>query len=518
MLDIKNIFNDSKIYNCYTGALATVCKYNNIDFRLMFQDSWNFRYDFDNYIDVIGGNLNCNNNYWHNLQKYCNVTINSHKYINKEESIKIFNNYILENQPVIIHYDTFWCPWLPDYQTIHAYHTSVVYDIEKENISCLDLIPYNKQANIPIDILGKGIYSYEIIDKKDIIFNVSYEEFIKEQYNKATENEYEYFENMIRYGELIKSELDINKEKETNKIELMYKVKFLNDLRSIAVCKGSYLLSIEYILENNYKNNLNEFKKVMRSISNEWINLWTVSFKYFLSNKYNLNLKQYIGEKIIELILFERECIEKLVETDKNNTSQIAEDKFCSKNNIYDKNKYIKLNIKDHFNNKAISLDLENINKADYTLHGHYFIDINNNDIYKFEGLDIRRPRFNGYDNDNISCMSQKICVENIIIKKFVILGGCEYGDCTTSFKIIFEDNTIETMQVGFSDWVNNPKFGEEVAFSYPCSRDGKGKEINGEAKLFVSKFIIRNLNKKVKYIELPILPNMHIFDIYSSN
>ncbi|WP_129409442.1 hypothetical protein [Marinitoga lauensis] len=114
--------------------------------------------------------------------------------------------------------------------------------------------------------------------------------------------------------------------------------------------------------------------------------------------------------------------------------------------------------------------------------------------------------------NDNLICSGQKIEFNNIIGEKLYILGSSEHGSYKEKFIIEYTDGTIDENEWSYSDWCQNPIFGEEVVLNTVYRYNGMGIKENLNPKIYLNTFKLKN--KSIKYIYLPKKPTMHIFSI----
>ncbi|GAB6188611.1 hypothetical protein JCM30566_03500 [Marinitoga arctica] len=113
---------------------------------------------------------------------------------------------------------------------------------------------------------------------------------------------------------------------------------------------------------------------------------------------------------------------------------------------------------------------------------------------------------------DNIVTSGQKLEFDNIIGKKLYILGSSEHGNYQGKIIIEYENGDLQEELLSFSDWCQNPVFGEEIVIDTIYRYSGIGIKENLNPKIYINEFKLKN--KKIKNIYLPKKPTMHIFAI----
>jgi hypothetical protein len=77
---------------------------------------------------------------------------------------------------------------------------------------------------------------------------------------------------------------------------------------------------------------------------------------------------------------------------------------------------------------------------------------------------------------------------------------------------LVYEDGTTQIIPVSFSDWCGGPSTGEDIAFTFPSRYDNTGNLERIKCMLYYR--CVETLDKPLKTIVFPQIPNVHIFAI----
>ena len=131
----------------------------------------------------------------------------------------------------------------------------------------------------------------------------------------------------------------------------------------------------------------------------------------------------------------------------------------------------------------------------------------------------LRYKIYSEYKNDNIECLGQtiKTSLEKFCIEEIGIAGLGIYGGYRDTIQVTREDNSLLTLPIKFSSFLKNDvcykgnhKLYEEYDFIY----NKNVYEIPNQVGLIWECFLKLEYPMKVKSIQLPINPCIHIFSI----
>lgn len=113
---------------------------------------------------------------------------------------------------------------------------------------------------------------------------------------------------------------------------------------------------------------------------------------------------------------------------------------------------------------------------------------------------------------DNMRLTGQAVTFVPEVFSRICILGSANHGDYTGQAMLVYEDGTTQNISVSFSDWCGGPSMGEDIAFTFPSRYDNTGNIERIKCMLYYR--CIETLDRPLKTIVFPQIPNVHIFAI----
>lgn len=172
MWQIKSITD--KKYSCEQALLISYAKHLNREYQMLLSDSWGFNYYAKG---SIGEKISpgYRKSRYDNYERFHGIKVNNKKIFSKEELIYFINENI-QLSPLMIDFDTYYCPWNKLYQKKSIYHRVLIIDIIDEmHYKCID--HYNEHSNI-IDISAlsswEGIISTFVVNEIGNIPEISF--------------------------------------------------------------------------------------------------------------------------------------------------------------------------------------------------------------------------------------------------------------------------------------------------------------------------------------------------------
>jgi hypothetical protein len=175
------------------------------------------------------------------------------------------------------------------------------------------------------------------------------------------------------------------------------------------------------------------------------------------------------------------------------------------------------LDLRELFNNNGIAAsDERKIANFDNPqgLFGASFISSELEKNLEHGFLSVGNTRFvvNIEGDDNFRLIGQAIELSAEVFDKICILGSANHGDYFGEALLIYEDNSQQTIPVSFSDWCGGPSTGEKIAFEFSGRYDNTGNTERIKCMLYYR--CVDLLDKPLKGIVLPQMPNVHVFAI----
>lgn len=116
---------------------------------------------------------------------------------------------------------------------------------------------------------------------------------------------------------------------------------------------------------------------------------------------------------------------------------------------------------------------------------------------------------------DNISCEGQIIDVNNRLCKSIYCVGFCEWGDMCGEVALNYQNGTVRHSNLFFYDWYRTSRdfFLYDVK-DENCSIFSISETMKGRKALYLYTISLDFGNGSLNTIQLPYIPNMHIFSI----
>lgn len=136
-----------------------------------------------------------------------------------------------------------------------------------------------------------------------------------------------------------------------------------------------------------------------------------------------------------------------------------------------------------------------------------------NNNLFYFEKEDVYF-KFKIEEKDNLICTSQELYLKNFNASPsyLYVVGSCDHGNYEGHLTIVYSDETVEQNRIAFSDWCQEPVYGETIIMEFGYRYDNLGIKENITTRLYLNKIPLKG--KPIKSIYFPQIPTMHILAI----
>ena len=132
--------------NCYEDAVVSVIARYRTDYKLLFFMFWGFVYEKNN---VMGDGIKRNSVIFSRIIKdVFSIDLNM--------KWEMLDENKLEEIPVIIFMDTYWCSWHMDFKKSHHIHYVVINEVHEEGVICIDAAFEKEGTFISWEELKKG--------------------------------------------------------------------------------------------------------------------------------------------------------------------------------------------------------------------------------------------------------------------------------------------------------------------------------------------------------------------------
>lgn len=307
-------------YNCLESTLVTVAKYFKSEYKLMFLDSWGFKFiplssaskkyiNFGERLhDGIQGDFDII------LEKYYGISIFWNKSDRFREVLKIVYKELNSRYPIAINIDAFWCNWTRTYKRIHASHFILVIGLDEEHkeFICSDSYCNDNFERISFEELKKGIIMYCTFRRKKISKKFEIKEFlIKELTNKFTCSLHGNQFTMIKmFADEFENLFDLKNE--IRECKDIYAITILRKLKEIADGRKNFSQSLKELYLIDKDKNLLVKSKEIENIAKIWEGIRVSIMKAII--KCDFFDKKKIAEKISEIAIYEEEFANELLD------------------------------------------------------------------------------------------------------------------------------------------------------------------------------------------------------------
>lgn len=523
-LDVAPFHSD--FANCLEECMISVSNFYHRDYILMYSQAWGFWFDINNYrINGTGNSIKNNRGKVYDLYHlYHGIKIAFEHHSNPQEVINIITNHISMDNPIGVFMDTFYYSWDPN-KNQHGKHWFLItgVDTKKEVFYCTDPYFLQKDAILGFNDFINGylgvLFTFEIT--KSDISNYDWKELIltfsKKLSSDSSSNNI--FNNMEYFASSVEDVFCI--EKETEAFKRVIDMPYYVNLQAVNRGRVQYAKFLEHTAAKYHAPELLPISEKLKQAGYKWDVLRGILTKAILT-KNEAIIKSKIPPHIREISDIEKEALNLLIKTTAS-TSHISSDvlkNIESASNISEKinfNSYSYLDLSNYFNNKGFGALLDETGKSNLNGAGMFFVsdDIPSNDIWEVDNMKFKFPKLIEDRCDNLSCSGQELEFSPINCSNIMLLGTADFGSFKESITLKFIDGSTEEINIGFTELVFAPLYGETIAWEGRACEglDGKMQVHNSRVKIFAKTY---RLNKpgSVNGILLPYLPNMHIFAI----
>ena len=184
---------------------------------------------------------------------------------------------------------------------------------------------------------------------------------------------------------------------------------------------------------------------------------------------------------------------------------------------LIEMNGFVHLDLLEYFDNNGIATSDER-KMANFDnpqgLFGASYISSELEKVIDSGSLAVEDTEFLVYvdGNDNFRLTGQALTFSAEVFDGICFLGAANHGDYTGEALLIYEDDYQQVIPLSFSDWCGGPSTGEKIAFEFSGRYDNTGNTERINCMLYYR--CVDLLDKPLKGIVLPQIPNVHLFAI----
>ncbi|MEW9701256.1 hypothetical protein [Paenibacillus sp. SI8] len=459
--------------------------------------------------------------YFSLLHKYHGLLLQIDSELSAQDTMTLIREQCKKGTPVGLYLNSCFIPWDPFYQiNIPWAHIFLVVGIDEETgaLHCVDPFYEKKDLMLPFDDFQQGFRSCLTFtidrsdnqtDKKELFQN------LQQTFREYTDSKHT-LNHMLALSDAI-STLDINKE--TRGTNNFGESRLYTRIGKIISRRNNFAKMLLYLDSCYYAPQLRVIAEQVRQLSDNWTLIRGLLTKSAVMHRINANLTTImsnITEKIRATAYAEDQLLESLIEALDSSIEAIPvldAIQIDPTNEDHDGvNSIVYVDLQDLFNNRAFDNDSHS---ADFDSQGNCF----SSDQLPVNGkLELLNMSFNFpagqiQTYDNLTFMEQTIEVSPDAYKGFMCLGASETGSFRDDMIIEYEDDTRETVTIGFSDWWSHTLINKEmIAWATNMVHPTNGKLPDSNVRIFATKTAIQSGGKNVKRLILPLMPNTHLF------
>jgi len=523
LIDITPVHKDK---NCHLDQLITVSNWLNLDYELMFADSWGFLYQPPDLLNpkILGERINAQETIRqleNCLYQYSGIGIELQEGKSSEEALKSFQYELSRGRPSLLVLDSFFCPWDELFNMGHINHTCIVvgFDSINSNLICTDGY-YNKKNEILS--LNNFMQAYKWVCK--FIFDIPdpdksyWGNIINNCCTRLNENFC--FQQMNDFSYELENYYDILQEMKG--FEKLWSVPMLLNFDYISRGRFRYSVSLQHTINKYAQQKYLPLVAELEQAGSKWSTVRSVLLKEYMTSRgkpIKYSILSNLASKVRDIAIFEKSIADRLWELYQQKDSGLTSANICSSiESNQDEIDYKKVfvDLSSIFNNKGFGSFSNQTYNADLTGLNQYFHleGAPPAGLSEFGGMQFNFPEVAGKSMDNVSCMGQRIIVPNGIYKKIMFLGCADTGNFSDRITLEYEDGFTQMIPLEFSDWTMSPVFGETQVWkgNWILNKEEKMTKYIG-VYLYAKKYTL-NGQKNVTAIYLPSCPNLHIFSI----
>lgn len=498
---------DNNITNCFIplcieNVLSEYLNYKGYEYQYAFAHALDFKFDInDCYEGRVADGLNIEYDFIGWINKLYNINIHEVEFASVEKLIDYINSSIKQEEPVIIHLDSYYLPWSTLYNKEHTMHMVIAInvDIEQNTVKIMDTIEKEYYYDITKETLKnacKFVWDIYLPDRPKTINSQQFDMKIeKGEIVLISKNRIELLKSLaITFKEIFDPDIEF---RDKYDLDLMRTEKLVDDIRKIILQINLFCKWMIWRDKNMNEKKFGEVTEIYLQIMSKWNVFVNLLYKNCMIGwKESFRIQGYtILSQIVQL----EECAyEKSIEST-DNKSHVKHSIELLEN----AKKYYKVSLEDKYNNKGFCYDEKLRTYEDLTGVGEYFVIkekvVKNLDIFSYN-------LHNKYDN--IICEGQEILINNEYETSEAYFLACAEWGAVDERLIIIGDKESQSITLHIQDL---SQVNEGTPFFLGKTYDIRGNIVQENAAVFLYKI---SYNKTcVKKIVLPNCPNLHILE-----
>lgn len=510
-------------HDCFDILIAAICNWKNVDYRMVFCESWGFVYESikDNSF-IISNNLSTGRgDEFSYLKNYHGIDIKKVD-INNEDISPAISKEIMNNSPVMLKVDVFNCPWMFNHYKIqHASHFIIIngYDEKTKKYNAIDNQMAINGAEFPENDLIDACKEVYIIRAGYETIDINTKDILRNAVDRLTDNEGNYLlgkrleifcVDLINYMNL---DEEVKNDKSEPSTALLFQL-----IKQIGSGRYKFSLALEYIQNVKKDLQMDYVIEMLKDVSIKWNEVLGMLIKaYFLKSREKMYSRIHL--KLMDIISFEEDIVRniiRLINEEVNYDNYDLEPRVCEALNPVD---YKYVDIKEYLNNNGVYKEESIYCNAELSNPSRYFVpkfNIENSEInkgmFKFKINNFMNDEF-----DNLICEGQEIKLDIDGYDKLLILTCSEFGNFDEKIEIFYDNNEKEIISFKTSTWLSTITREENELIFLGKGVSRRDENVNVypfDVSLHANYYNLKNQENKIIKIKLPDCINIHIFAI----
>ena len=308
ILDIKVIKSEAMF--CLESVVASVAKYLNRNYQMMFSGVWGFQLLSENsaYPGIIGQRITAgftDQDVLKLLEIYHGVKVEIYRI---KQADTLMTNILREldrRRPVAFSLNEMYYPWMSQERAGKGFLLVVGYQAE-QNLLCLDIQSKSPEVKVfPFKILldldevfkntSENYFTFSIVN--DEAQTIGYDDFRSNLANCRSLSDNP-FAAMRYLAECIEQEMDYDVERGSYSIDDLYHVPLLYNVMHILRARKLLSSSAYYVWERTQIQLLSDLSMDFLELGNAWNQVWNMLFKLFYISKDSNKLRSKVADQI----------------------------------------------------------------------------------------------------------------------------------------------------------------------------------------------------------------------------
>lgn len=268
--------------NCFFFTLSTLLKYYKKDTYFHNACLWDFKFDYNPGLRLNDGLFEDElyTQYYRFIFQTTGLSLN----IMKTESYKqTIVKSLMQNKPVLLHYDSYYCPWSYNYLKYHYDHFFIIIGYDNGNYTCVDSFFLDEADTLSEKLFDQG--AMHIIDHqyKNSATNVdNIISLVKDslQINTKMLEKSKMFQDMLLMAECI---LYFNKAKEFEGHKDVKTVPLFTKVQNIVLNRNALSNVCQQLFNETGQTGLKEISELFVEANQEWNMLLVLLMKFFVT-------------------------------------------------------------------------------------------------------------------------------------------------------------------------------------------------------------------------------------------